>query len=470
MTDSDQTRTKVTLKDSSGTSECPEIPQKPMANVSMPLVENSPSPPRLFFQKPPPGYLAELKSSISILLKRKSALAEELKRIQIDTVRPAEIAFIRAQTQYYSSQNHTMRFEDLMNKFAETKRAACALKALCITLEKRIANEEIKRADYIKESDLIISTYDFNDVKLKAPKITEPVSTDFQGRTNQLENQRLDQRLKTAQNHIKEINNEPDYEMNSIALKEIIKATEMQSNLNMTGIKELKKEIEELTQMANQNDDLVDMKFSENSNKRRKIELNAYKQYQKEQKLAEEYQNKIKAFQEKNRKDNDKIEHLRAQLDKSRSETQIILAEIERVNNLPKPKKFEPIESENDAESNSSSTISENDDYLLTNSNQQLEFTLNQQMFQLRCQVNDLKQQYNIIKLSANDKQNYYQNQIYSMNLQYQKNLEKINQLKHKKSKNDIDDPNHMNNINNLLTKIHGSIEEISTSFFGDKL
>ena len=471
MTDSDQTKTKVTLKESSTTSESAKIPQKQLQNVSVELGDNSSTPPKIIFNNYPPNYIPELRAAISALSRKKEVLLDEHNRLKMNTIRPAEIAFIKAQTQFYSSQNHTFEFEDLMNKYIETMRASSALKALCNNLERKIENEELRRSDFIAESNILEHTYNFQDVVLKPMNFYQ---LDEEGRMEQLEIQRLTQRLTTIHNNLKELNKEPDYQTNMIALEEIIRSNQAKSNLNMIGLQEINKEIQKMSVILNQNEDLVDIMISENSNKRRKIESKSHINYKNEETKAQEFQQKVKEFQDELEKDSDEIETIRSKLNKLISENYSIDNDISRIKSMPKPVVYNTDSDDddyNESEKDSSSQNDDNDDFYILQSNQQLEFTLNQQAFQLRSQVNELNQQYHNLKIAAVDKQNRIIRNIQKLEIELQNNKRKIKRMNQNKSnkKVTIADFDEVGSINELFSKINESIDEISSSYFGEK-
>ncbi|KAK8891355.1 hypothetical protein M9Y10_028563 [Tritrichomonas musculus] len=486
MTDSDQTRTKITLKDSSGTSEGAEIPQKPLVNVSVPFVDqqnqnlqnnvetNNILFNKMFVQKVPPGYIAELKSAVSILARRKNALQEEYKKIKSNTIRSSEIAFIRSQTQYVHSQNSLIQIQDLMSRYTETMRNNSALKALCVNLEKKISYEEHRRSSFIEEMHLLENTYNLNEsVHLEPPKLNQP--DDSIGRAEQLEIQRLINRLQILHNQLREVQSEPDYETNTIAFKEIVKSIEMKSNLRQVGTKELKEEIDNLQQTLNHSNDMIDMIISENSKKRRKMEAKSQQYYEEEKNMAEKFQNQIQNYKEKSIKDNKKYDSLRSKLEKIQSDNQSIFKEIDRINDLPKPRKIIPIadnnieEDMNDNDDEESSESDKYDESQFNQTNQQLVFTLNQQIYQLRSEIHDLNQQYFFLKTNVNDSQNQKLKQIRSLNEKYQKNLERIEKIRLEKKVAPTDqDKEEADSIAKILDKIHGSIFEINSSLIGD--
>lgn len=487
MTDSDQTRTKITLKDSSGTSEGAEIPQKPLVNVSIPFVDQQnqipPNEPendnvllnKIYVEKIPPGYIAGLKSSISILNRRISVLREEYKKNKLNIIRSSEIALIKSQIQYYHSQDSIIQIQDLMNRYTETMRNNSALKALCLNLEKRIAYEEQRRSILIEEINLLDNSYNLSEtVTIEPPKINK--LEDLPDKAEQLEIQALKQKLILLQNQLKEIQSEPNYEMNAIAFKEVVKSVQMESNLRQIGTNELNEEIENLKKELNNSNDMINMITNKNMKKRQKSETKSHEYYQKEKEMAENFQIQVQKYKEKIIKDNEKIESLRGKLERIQTENQMIYKEIDRINDLPKPRKFindmNNKEEEEDLSSNNENDNSESENFedsQINQANKQLLITLNQQIFQLRSEIHDLNQQYFFLKTNINDSQNKKIKYIRSLNEKHQKNLEKIEKIKLKnrvapttKDKEEID------SISQILTKIHGSIEEINSSIIGD--
>lgn len=486
MTDSDQTRTKVTLKDSSGTSDA-GIPSKPLFNVSVPfddqqnqlplneLDANSIMPNQIYIEKVPPGYIAQLRSEISILNRKINVLKEENKKSKLNTIRSSEIAFIKSQIQYYHSEDSTLQIQDLMNRYTETMRNNSALKALCLNLEKRIVFEEQKRSTFLEEIHLLSNTYNLNEsIILQPPKFNRP--NDSSGHIEQLEIQRLSQRLQVLQNQLNEIQNEPNYEMNAFAFNEIVKSAQIESNLKQMGTNEFKEEIELLKQEVKNSNDKINMIINENSKKRKKMENKSHQFYQEEKQQAENFQLQVQKYKEKIIKDNDKIEALRSKLEKVQSENHLIYKEIDRINDLPKPKRYLPTNGNEEEEISNSNEIDESEsenleDMQVNQANKQLEFTLNQQILQLRNEIHDLNQQYFFMKSNINESQKQKLKIIRSLDEKYQKNLEKIERFKFENSIAPTSkDKEDINNITQMISKIHGSIEEISASLIQDNI
>ena len=176
-----------------------------------------------------------------------------------------------------------------MNRYTETMRNNSALKALCLNLEKRIVFEEQKRSTFLEEIHLLSNTYNLNEsIILQPPKFNRP--NDSSGHIEQLEIQRLSQRLQVLQNQLNEIQNEPNYEMNAFAFNEIVKSAQIESNLKQMGTNEFKEEIELLKQKVKNSNDKINMIINENSKKRKKMENKSHQFYQEEKQQAENFQ------------------------------------------------------------------------------------------------------------------------------------------------------------------------------------
>lgn len=191
--------------------------------------------------------------------------------------------------------------------------------------------------------------------------------------------------------------------------------------------------------------------------------------------MAEKFQNQIQSYKEKSIKDNKKYDSLRSKLEKIQSDNQSLFKEIDRINDLPKPRKITPIadnnieEDMNDNDDEESSESDKYDESQFNQTNQQLVFTLNQQIYQLRSEIHDLNQQYFFLKTNVNDSQNQKLKQIRSLNEKYQKNLERIEKIRLEKKVAPTDqDKEEADSIAKILDKIHGSIFEINSSLIGD--
>ena len=163
-------------------------------------------------------------------------------------------------------------------------------------------------------------------------------------------------------------------------------------------------------------------------------------------------------------------------MEKVQSENHLIYKEIDRINDLPKPKRYLPTNGNEEEEISNSNEIDESEsenleDMQVNQANKQLEFTLNQQILQLRNEIHDLNQQYFFMKSNINESQKQKLKIIRSLDEKYQKNLEKIERFKFENSIAPTSkDKEDIYNIPQMISKIHGSIEEISASLIQDNI
>lgn len=476
MIDSDHTKTKITLKESSGTSESADIPQKPMVDISVPLVDLNNenfvqnNHPISIKQQYKPNYIPELRASISILSQRKEALIQEYKRVQMHTVKPSEIALLKAQTQYYNSENTNNQIQDLMSKYIEMTRGISSLKSRYRILEKQIAYQEVLRSELTQDINTLDKLYDTENWgnSINARLTEFDTSTIFK----KIDIQKLTDKIAYFHKQIQTIHQTKDYEKASTAFDEILKSAKSQSNFNLLGTKEIKDEINQLKSTLEESEVQLSRVAKAVDNYKKRVKQAEESRYIEEKKAAENYQKQIDNFKTKDIKKNNKISTLRSQIEKMQSENLLINREIDRLSSLPKPKLFQENEELHTIDNSEDSENEDaNDDFAIIQANERLKYTLNQQVIQLKMEINDLNHQYSMLKSNILNNQKRRLKEIDELQGTLQGNYVEIEKtMMAKKLKLNKEDSRDLNIIHSLFKNISGSIEGIQASFFRDAI
>jgi hypothetical protein len=208
--------------------------------------------PKPFFQdRDHAAVITELKLDVLSRQQRLDLLKVESARIRREMIRPSELAVIQAQVRATTSETSLTTISSLMTAYAEEMRAISALNAICIDTEKRLVNERKLREEIIRETEDISRAnggIDFDPPENRPKAPSNSVSADditFQeGKLASLRSELL---------HCKTTSSRTP----SSVLSVVINGLERQSSLNSLGVSELRAEIDQLNQRAEESDRLM---------------------------------------------------------------------------------------------------------------------------------------------------------------------------------------------------------------------